>query len=120
GKLEPGMAADLVMIDWPAVTYPYQDDGLGFVEVLVQRAKAKAVHSVMIAGEFVYRERRFTRLDRDTVLDGLAEALAKPKTQAERDRIALSQALLPHVRRFYDGYLDGQGDEPFYRPSGRF
>ncbi len=120
GRLEPGMAADLVMFDWPAVTFPYQDDGLGFVEVLVQRAKAKAVHSVMIAGEFVYRERRFTRLDRDAVLAGLAEALAKPKKPAEQDRIALSQALLPHVRRFYDGYLDGQGDEPFYRPSGRF
>lgn len=120
GRLEPGMAADLVMFDWPAVTFPYQDEGLGFVEVLVQRAKAKAVHSVMIAGEFVYRERRFTRLDRDAVLAGLAEALAKPKTPAEQDRIALSQALLPHVRRFYDGYLDGQGDEPFYRPSGRF
>ncbi len=120
GRLEPGMAVDLVMFDWPAVTYPYQDDGLGFVEVLVQRAKAKAVHSVMIAGEFVYRERRFTRIDRDAVLAGLAEALAKPKSPAERDRIALSQALLPHVRRFYDGYLDGQGDEPFYRPSGRF
>jgi cytosine/adenosine deaminase-related metal-dependent hydrolase len=120
GRLEPGMAADLVMFDWPAVTFPYQDEGLGFVEVLVQRAKAKAVRSVMIAGEFVYRERRFTRLDRDAVLAGLAEALAKPKMPAEQDRIALSQALLPHVRRFYDGYLDGQGDEPFYRPSGRF
>ena len=120
GRLDPGMAADLVMFDWSAVTYPYQDDGLSFVEVLVQRAKAKAVHSVMIGGEFVYRERRFTKIDRDTVLAGLAEALAKPKTLAEQDRMALSQALLPHVRRFYDGYLDGLGDEPFYRPSGRY
>ncbi|PZO00394.1 MAG: amidohydrolase [Hyphomicrobiales bacterium] len=120
GRLDPGMAADLVMFDWPAVTWPYQDDGLAFVDVLVQRAKTKAVHSVMIGGEFVYRERRFTTLDRDHVLAGLAEALAKPKSQAEQDRMALSQALMPHVRRFYDGYLDGQGDEPFYRPSGRY
>ncbi len=107
GRLEPGMAADLVMFDWPAVTYPYQDEALGFVEVLVQRAKAKAVHSVMIAGEFVYRERRFTTLDRDTVLAGIAEALGKPRTPAEQERVALSQALMPHVRRFYDGYLEG-------------
>ncbi len=120
GRLEPGLAADLVMFDWPAVTWPYQDEALGFVEVLVQRAKIKAVHSVMISGEWVYRERRFTKLDRDAVLAGLAEALARPKTLAETDRMALSQALLPHVRRFYDGYLDGLGDEPHYRPSGRF
>jgi cytosine/adenosine deaminase-related metal-dependent hydrolase len=120
GRLEPGMAADLVMFDWPAVTFPYQDEALGFVEVLVQRAKTKAVHSVMIAGEFVYRERRFTKVDREAVLAQLAEALAKPRTLAEQDRMALSQALLPHVRRFYDGYLEGQADEPHYRPSGRF
>jgi cytosine/adenosine deaminase-related metal-dependent hydrolase len=120
GRLEAGMAADLVLFDWPAVTFPYQDEELGFVDVLVQRAKVKAVHSVMIGGTFVYRERRFTQIDREAVLAGLAEALAKPKTQAERERMALAQAVMPHVRRFYDGYLEGLGDEPHYRPSGRF
>ena len=54
------------------------------------------------------------------MLAGIAEALAQPKTAAERERIALARAVLPHVRRFYDGYLDGLGDEPHYRPSGRF
>ncbi|RDJ27755.1 amidohydrolase [Bosea caraganae] len=120
GRLAPGMAADLVLFDWKDVTYPYQDDALGFVEVLVQRAKARAVHSVMIGGDWVYRERRFTRIDREAVLEGIAEALAKPKTAAERERVALAEAVMPHVRRFYDGYLDGLGDEPHYRPSGRF
>ena len=51
----------LVLFDWKDVTYPYQDDAIGFVDVLVQRAKSRAVHSVMIGGEWVYRERRFTR-----------------------------------------------------------
>lgn len=106
GALRPGMAADLVLFDWQAVTWPHQDDAPGFVDVLVQRAKARAVHSVMVGGEWVYRERRFTRVDRDAVLAGLHEALARPRSPAEQERIALSQAVMPHVRRFYDGYLD--------------
>jgi 5-methylthioadenosine/S-adenosylhomocysteine deaminase len=119
GRLAPGMAADLVMFDWPAVTFPYQDEAIGFVDVLVQRAKARAVHSVMIGGEWVYREGRFTRVDRDAVLAGIAAALAQPRTAAEQARIGLAEDVMPHVRAFYDGYLDGVGDEPFYRPSGR-
>jgi 5-methylthioadenosine/S-adenosylhomocysteine deaminase len=119
GRLAPGMAADLVLFDWPAVTYPYQDEAIGFVDVLVQRAKARAVHSVMIAGEWVYREGRFTRVDREAVLAGIAEAMARPRTAAERERIALAEGVMPYVRAFYDGYLDGLGDEPHYRTSGR-
>lgn len=119
GRLVPGMAADLVLFDWPSVTYPYQDEAIGFVDVLVQRAKSRAVHSVMIAGEWVYREGRFTRVDRDAVLAGIAEAMARPRTAAERERIALTEGVMPYVRAFYDGYLDGVGDEPHYRMSGR-
>ena len=106
GRLAPGMAADLVLFDWPAVTYPYQDAEITFVDVLVQRAKAHAVHSVMIDGEWVYRDRRFTRVDREAVLAGIAEQLARPKTAAEIERMALARNVMPHVRRFYDGYLN--------------
>jgi len=36
------------------------------------------------------------------------------------ERRGLSKALLPHVRRFYDGYIDPARHEPFYRQSARF
>ncbi len=35
------------------------------------------------------------------------------------ERRALSKALLPHVRRFYDSYIDPAPHEPFYRQSAR-
>jgi 5-methylthioadenosine/S-adenosylhomocysteine deaminase len=68
------------------------------------------VHSVMIGGEWVYRHRRFMRVDREAVLEELAKALARPKSAAERERIALARAVMPHVRAFYDGYLAAAGD----------
>jgi cytosine/adenosine deaminase-related metal-dependent hydrolase len=106
GRLAPGLAADLVLFDWTDVVYPYQDDKIGFVDVLVRRAKQHAVHSVMIAGEWVYRERRFTRVDKDHVLARIAEAMAQPKTDAELARITLSESIMPFVHRFYESYLE--------------
>lgn len=105
GRLFPDMAADLVMLDWRRLTWPYQDVAIPLVDVLVQRAKREAISAVMIGGELVYREGRFTRIDREAVLAEIAGRLAKPLTEAESLRRSLSEAVLPHVRRFYAGYL---------------
>jgi 5-methylthioadenosine/S-adenosylhomocysteine deaminase len=119
GKIQPGMSADLVLVDWKAVIYPYQDKALGFVDVLVQRAKSGAVHSVMIGGTWVYRNRSFTRVDRDAVLSEIAERLSLPLTIAECDRQELARHVMPHVRRFYEGYLEGSSVETTYRSIAR-
>jgi cytosine/adenosine deaminase-related metal-dependent hydrolase len=112
GRLSPGCAADLVVVDWNAVTYPYQDSDLPMVDVLVQRAKTSAVKTVMIAGEVVYQDGRFTRVDRHAVLTEIATRLSQPLSADELERRRLSRSALPHVRSFYDGYLGDLGDEP--------
>ncbi len=120
GRLSPGCAADLVLLDWRDVTYPYQNADIPLVDVLVQRAKTSAVKSVMVGGEVIYRDGRFTRIDRDAILGEIHARFAAAPTAAEAQRRDFARALFPHVRRFYDGYLDDLGDDPHYRPSGRF
>ena len=105
GRLSPGAWADCVLFDWNEVTRPWQNPVIPLVDVLVQRAKAAAVKTVLVAGEVVYENGRFTRIDRDAIHAALAEWFARPLTQAEKDRWALGEALMPHVRAFYDGYL---------------
>jgi cytosine/adenosine deaminase-related metal-dependent hydrolase len=119
GRLTPGREADLVLFDWDAVTWPYQNPDIPPIDVLVQRAKTASVKTVMVAGEVVYRDGAFTRVDKAAVLAEIAARFARPLTAAERERRQLARDVFPHVRAFYDGYLDGTGDEPFYRPSGR-
>ena len=119
GTLEPGRACDLVMIDWDKVALPYLDPLTGPLEAVVQRAKTSAVDLVMIGGEIVYRDGRFTRIDRDAVLKEIHASLAKPFADDELERRALSKAVLPHVRKLYAGYTDLGAVTPFYRTSAR-
>ena len=70
GSLEAGKQADLVRIDVSATRFtPFHDP----YATLVYAALASDVRDVMVAGEWLLRERRVTRLDRPAVL---AEARA--------------------------------------------
>lgn len=64
GRLEPGMLADIVLLDWPQVTWPWQDTAMPLDEVLVRRAKAGAVQTVIVGGAVVYQDGTFTHVDR--------------------------------------------------------
>jgi cytosine/adenosine deaminase-related metal-dependent hydrolase len=119
GALEPGRAADLSLIDWRQVSYPYLDPETPLLDAVIQRAKTEGVRMVMCDGEVIYQDGRFTRVDREGALKALHDDLAKALADDEVERRKLSKALLPHVKRFYAGYFDPDRHHPFYRPSSR-
>jgi N-acyl-D-aspartate/D-glutamate deacylase len=95
------MRADIVLLDWQRVTWPWQDPALPLVEVLVRRAKAGAVETVIVDGGVVYHEGTFTRVDRQATLADIARALDRPDTPHEAERRRLAAALLGPVGDFY-------------------
>lgn len=101
GRLAPGMLADLVVMDWAAVTAPWQDPAMPVVDTLLRRAKAGAVESVMIGGQLVYHQGAFTRVSRPEVLAQITHAMTRPDTEAEAARRQLSRDLLGPVKDFY-------------------
>ena len=101
GRLAPGMLADVVLLDWKRVTWPWQDPDIPLVDVLVRRAKAGAVETVIVGGAEIYAEGVFRRVDRDRVLEQLSEALARPDTAAEARLKRLSRDLHEPTRAFY-------------------
>src|SRR5262245_56627163 len=119
GLIEPGRAADLVLIPWRSIAYPYLDPDSTPVDAVVHRARASAVDTVLVGGEVLLRHGRFTRVDKAAVLDELAASLRAPLTAEDESRRRLSRAVFPHVKRFYDGWLDPDSRDPFYRPSSR-
>src|SRR6266542_31247 len=119
GTLERGKAADLVLISWRRIAHPYLDPDTTVVDAVVHRAKTDAVTLVMVAGEVVLRDGRFTRIDRETALEELAASLRVDLKPEEERRRRLSREVFPVMKRFYEGWLDEGARQPFYRPSSR-
>ncbi len=119
GVLAEGRAADLVLLDWDRISYPYLDEETPLLDAVIQRAKTEAVRTVMCDGEVIYDQGRFTKVDREGALAALHADLARALSDDEVQRRHLSKALLPHVKAFYGKYIDPARHEPFYRPSSR-
>ena len=117
GTLEVGKAADMVLIDWDSVAYPYLDEMTPTLDAVVQRAKQQAVTTTICDGEVIYKDGKFTKVDRTVALKALHDDLTKALADDEVERRKLSVALLPHARKFYQNYMDPSKHQPFYRPS---
>ncbi|WP_428484216.1 amidohydrolase family protein [Rhodopila sp.] len=119
GTLAVGKAADMVLLDWRQISYPYLDQDMPLLDAVLLRAKTGGVRGVICDGEVIYVDGRFTRVDRDAALTSLHDELQRALTQDEVDRRGLSKALLPHVKAFYADYINPERHEPFYKPSSR-
>jgi 5-methylthioadenosine/S-adenosylhomocysteine deaminase len=119
GKLEVGKKADLSLIDYDQISYPYLDEETPLLDAVIQRAKTEGVKLVMCDGEVIYENGHFTRIDKDAALKELHQDLSRALSDDEVERRQLSKALLPHVREFYARYIDPAKHEPFYKQSSR-
>jgi 5-methylthioadenosine/S-adenosylhomocysteine deaminase len=106
GTLEPGKAADMVLVEWESIAEPYLDPAVPVVDALVHRGRPAGVRTVIVAGEAVLRDGRSTRLDKGAIMQELAASLGVPLTADEQRRREVAPMLLPHVARYYDGWLD--------------
>mgnify|MGYP001951033231 CR=1 FL=1 len=119
GRLEKGRFLDAVLINWKTATYPFQDPDMPMLDAVMQRAKTNAVDAVLVDGKTIYENGKFANVDRDAVLEEIAQILSKPRSDDDIRRRKLGQDVYPHVKTFYDGYLGGGSRERFYQPSSR-
>ncbi|PKU24203.1 amidohydrolase family protein [Telmatospirillum siberiense] len=119
GSLEVGKAADLVLLDWDGLSQPYLDPLTGRLDAVVQRGRRDHVRTVVCDGRVIFDGGRFTQVDQAAAMRQLHDQLQSALSNDEVERRKLSQALLPHVRRFYARYVDPSRHEPFYRQSSR-
>ena len=117
GTLEVGKAADMVLIDWEKVAYPYLDREIPVLDAVIQRAKTDGVDMVMCAGDVIYLQGEFMKVDQRAALSKLHDDLTRALTDEEVERRGLSKKLLPHVMKFYENYIDANAHVPFYKPS---
>lgn len=118
GRLEPGRAADIVLIRRSQVATPYLDPTVSMLDAIMLRGKPTGVDSVLVGGEVILSGGRFTRIDESAVMTELAETLAGPRTADEERRRAMANRAMDHVEAFYEGWLNDEPMEPYeYRNS---
>ena len=122
GVLEPGRYADMVLLDWDAMTAPYfegsGDTAADAVNAVVYRGKSAHVDTVLINGEVVLRSGKFVKADEEEITAELRQQLARP---IEPETLAIRQMaarLLPYIHRFYDDWSI-PADGPHYLYNGR-
>ena len=122
GALEPGRYADMVLLDWDAMTAPYfegsGDAAADAVNAVVYRGKSSHVDTVLINGEVALQGGRFVKADEEEITGELRQQLAQPiepETLATRQMAA---RLLPYIEEFYSDWSI-PADGPHYLYNGR-
>jgi cytosine/adenosine deaminase-related metal-dependent hydrolase len=118
GTLEVGKRADLVLLDYARISAPFLDSAIPVVDALIYRAKTEHVSAVMIDGKIVYRDGKFTSIDRDRAMQELSADLNRPLRADEAARGDFSREVFPYVRDFYKDWKLPV-PKPFYHLNGR-
>lgn len=109
GRLAPGCAADLVLVDMTAPCHPWVAPEIDGRDLLLYRARAADVTDVMVGGQWVLRDGRPTGFDLDEAVAELAEVMATTAFPDEAHRTA--QELIPRIEAWY-----GAWDHPERQP----
>jgi 5-methylthioadenosine/S-adenosylhomocysteine deaminase len=116
GRLAPGYAADLVLVDLARLTWPWVAPEADPRDLLVLRAQSHDVRTVLVAGQVVLQDGLPTGFDLASVGREFAERMAAlPFPEEAAARIAL---IKPHLEAFYQSW-DVPELEPYVRQNSR-
>ena len=104
GSLEVGRQADMVLLDWEEITFPYVDEDLDLLEILVSRARGKDVQTVFVGGRVVYQDGVYPGIDREVVTKEIERQLGQTMPTSVRERRGIYTSLEPYLRSFYQGW----------------
>ena len=109
GTLQPGKRADMVLVSLERMVEPYLHPDTNMVDALLYRGRGLDVDTVIVDGEVLLRNRRFTRLDKEDITARLKESLGIPLRPHEEKRAELGRMLVPHVQRYFEQWSLTEG-----------
>jgi len=119
GRLEPGRLADLVLLDYEKMTYPFVDPAHDPIDTLLYRGTGRHVHTVMVNGRIVVQEGRLLTLDEEAIGARLAKAASRPRTDKEKALVQAMDELRKHVVQYYQGWTEKVKLEPYFGVNSR-
>jgi cytosine/adenosine deaminase-related metal-dependent hydrolase len=116
GRLAPGYAADLILLDTRRLAWPWVAPEADPRDLLVLRAQARDVQTVLIGGEVVLRDGLPTGFDLAEVGREVASRLAAAALPTDMARRV--ELLREHVAAFYQGW-DVPEPDPYLAYNSR-
>jgi len=119
GTLEPGMKADMILVDLDRVLRdPWMVEDLPIAEAFIHRAMGEDVNTAIVGGRVVMEHRKMTTLDVDVVYREIRKA-ARAITPEQRRHAETLQRLKPYVQRWYNAWLTPDAAVPYYVLNSR-
>jgi len=97
GRLEPGFAADVVLMDLARIGRPRISPRTHIAEAVLHRGSRAAVETVLVGGRVVVEGGRVTGIDREAVMAEIDAILARPETEAEARTWEMAERLVAHL-----------------------
>lgn len=119
GRLERGRCADLVLLDWTKMSFPYTDPKHDPIDVLLYRGSRQQVDTVMVNGRVVVEAGKVLSVDEDAVTSRLAEAASRPPTEQETSYTQTIDELRLHIVRHYHGWPEKLHPAPYFDVNSR-
>jgi formylmethanofuran dehydrogenase subunit A len=119
GRLAPGYLADMVLIDYKAMTHPYIDPAQDPIDALMYRGSNKYVDTVLVNGQTVVRDGSVLTLDEAAVCERLAEASSRPRSDKDKALIAAMDTLKAQAVKYYAGWTDKVTVAPYFLTNSR-
>lgn len=119
GRLEPGRFADLVLLDYQKMCFPFVDRSHDPVEILLYRGKGSLVHTVVVDGRVVVEDGRVLTVDEEAIGNRLREAASRPKTKSEEDLAHVLDELKKYVIEYYRGWPQKVEPKPYFAINSR-
>lgn len=117
GTLAVGKQADIVLLDFTRMSEPFVSPTQNLIDLLVYRGRGLDVHTVLIGGKVVLRDRVPTLIDRAEVLRKLQESIPEnyvAQLQEKNQLYPLIRAkVAAHFANWYDE-IEQSEIAPFY------
>jgi cytosine/adenosine deaminase-related metal-dependent hydrolase len=97
GRLEPGYAADAVVLDLAALRGVYCSPSMPYHDLVVTRARRDQVREVIVGGNVLLRDGRPVHVDMDALAGEVAAAAASAEAAADPGRPAVLRRLRPSM-----------------------
>ena len=120
GSLEPGMKADMVLMDLRNIEEPFLDPNVPLLDAFLNRGRGVDVDTVIVEGEVVMRGRQFIRFDKEALYKEIGKMVDAPPDPVKAEWRDLGPLLAPHLKDFFAGTGNiEQMPTPYYVYNGR-